>query len=633
MLQRMRDGLQGWVAWLIIAALIASLGFLGVNFYLKGDGDDNKAIAAKVNDTVITQQEVNAAYDRIKQQNPSAINASFEEQQRQLIVQGLIDKNLLLLAAKQNGFRVSDAQLSSMVVQIPQFQDQGQFSQERYLAVLNQFGYTSQSFLATMRQDLLLNQMQAGLSFTHFVLKNDVLNMMHLIKQTRDVDYVILSFDQQSAPRMDLSKAVPEYYQAHLSQFQSPEKIQLNYLLLSDKDSARTVTSTLPELKQFYQENISQYTKAPQWTLAHILLSNENNTPAQIKTKIEKIQAEIKAGKDFASLVKEFSDDLLTANKAGVLPLASSEALPSEFQSVIKTLKQGQVSAPIQTQQGMEILKLITYKPPVVLSFDQVEGQVRTLYVTQKAQKAFADKVQQLQDLVFQNPDSLTAAAEALHLTLQTSDWLIRNVPAKGLWNQASLLQAAFSDAVKMGNNSEILYPDAHTALVMHVKAYNAAQPIPLKTVEAQIQTLLIEEARQKLTQSLADSIAKAINEGASLEKITQQYGVKWNSIKNSGRYDSKQQSSSLILSKAFNLPHSQNVKSLTAGTTLLEKGIAVVVVSAVHHSNGALTAVDEKLYSPQLESYYNQLALSELLNFYREKAKIETFKVQVSAN
>ena len=143
----------------------------------------------------------------------------------------------------------------------------------------------------------------------------------------------------------------------------------------------------------------------------------------------------------------------------------------------------------------------------------------------------------------------------------------------------------------------------------------------------------MIEEARQQLTQSLADSIAKAVNEGTALEHITQQYGVKWNSVKNSGRHDSKQQISSLVLSKAFNLPRPQNAKSRVAGTALLEKGVAIVAVSAVHNGTGAVTVSEEKIYAAQLENYYGQLAFGELLNFYRQQAKVEVFKAQVSAN
>jgi peptidyl-prolyl cis-trans isomerase D len=629
MLQRMRDGIQGWVSWLIIAALIASLAFLGVNFYLKGDSTNDENMAAKVNDTVITTQEVSRIYERIKQQNPNAANMLFETQQRQLIVQGLVDQNLLLWAATKNNFRISDAEVSNTVVQIPEFQEQGKFSQERYLAVLQQVGYTSPSFLASVQKDLLLKQIQAGLSLTGFVLPNEVDNLSTLIKQTRNFSYVILPFDKQSAPKMDLSKAVPEYYQAHLNDFQNPEKIQLNYLVLSDKEFSLKSVPTDVQLKQFYQEHLSQYTTPPKWQIAHILLSNENTNVAQ--AKLAKIQAALKTGKDFASLAAQFSDDLLTANKGGVLPSLTYETLPPEFQKIIHTLKPGQISAPLQTAQGTEIIKLIASEPAVTSPFIQVTAQVKSLYVAQQTQKAFADKVQQLQDAVFQNPDSLTAAADALHLAVQTSEWLTPAMPAKGLWGQDLLRKVAFSDNVKMGNNSEVLYPTPNTALVMRVKEYQAAKPIPLKTVEAKIQTILINEARQKLTQAQASEIAKALNAGSSLDQITKQYGLQWIAVKNAEQHDSKQHLSSQILSTAFNLPRPQNAKTLSAGTTLLEKGAAVVVITAVQNATGKMSNTEEKIYAAQLKNDYNQLAFTELLNFYRHQAKVTIFEAKIS--
>jgi peptidyl-prolyl cis-trans isomerase D len=622
MLQRMRDGIQGWVAWLIIGALIASLGLLGVNFYLKGGPQESQNVAATVNGATISTQDVSRIYERIKQQNPAAANALFETQQRHAILQSLIDQNLLLWAATQNNFHVSEAELSSTVIQIPQFQDQGKFSQERYLAVLQQVGYTSQSFLANVQKDLLLKQIQAGLSLTDFALPNEAEKLRRLVKQTRSFSYAILPFDAQSAPKMDLSKAVPDYYQAHLSEFQTPEKIQLNYVVLSDQNATPKSSPSEAQLKQFYQENISQYTKAPQLEIAHILLGNENNHLAE--AKVSQIQAALKAGKDFSKLASEFSDDLLTAHKGGVLPSMTYETLPPAFQKALKTLKPGQVSEPIQTEQGIEIIQLIASKPSLISRFTEVSVQVKSLYIAQQTQKAFADQIQQLQDFVFQNPDSLTTAAKALHLTIQTSDWLTPTVPGKGLWNQALLHKAAFSDTVKMGNNSDILYPNPHTALVMHVKKYSPAEPIPLKTVEAQIQMILINEARQKLTQAQANSMIQSINAGTSLEKITKQYAIKWNTVNKAERHDAKQKISSLVLNTAFNLPRPATGNTVSAGSILLDKSVALVVVTAVQNPIGKMTRSDEKIYSSQLANYYNQLTVAQLLNFYRHQAKIK---------
>ncbi len=124
----------------------------------------------------------------------------------------------------------------------------------------------------------------------------------------------------------------------------------------------------------------------------------------------------------------------------------------------------------------------------------------------------------------------------------------------KGMFANPQVLQVAFGDNVRTGNNSEILYPDAHTALVLHLEDYQATKPIPFAQLEEQIKSSLALAVSKKQAQTLADKVTKELNNSLTLSQITNKYGLCWITEKNRGRYENQQQVNSLILKAAFDL-------------------------------------------------------------------------------
>ncbi len=631
MLQRMRDGIQGWISWVIIIAIIASLGLLGVNYYSHGTKNNND-VAATVNGTDITQQQVDIAYNRFRQQQadfPSNVEA--QQKLRQDILQKLIDQTLFKNIATANHFTVSQQQVNSMIVQIPAFQQNGQFSPALFSAVLNQLGYSQQQLFSELETDILISQLQNGIAASAFTLPAEVDTMINILQQTRDFSYATISNNQYLSKITVDPKEVQAYYQAHLAEFQTPEKVQVDYLKISAQDIISSIKPTDAQLQQFYQANLSNYSQPAQWQIAHIVVNITGTDATSAKNKLAKIQAALKAGSPFAEVAKDFSEDPLSAKKGGVLPWVSEGTLPSIIQNAIVNLKVGQVSLPILNQNSYEIVKLLKTKPLTTQPFAQVKNTVKQAYVQQAAQKQFADMTQQLQDLSFQNPDALTVAAQTLHLPIQTSDWLLRNNTAKGLFANAQLLQAAFSDLVRTGNNSDVLYPDPSTAVVVHVKNYQAAQQIPFTEVSSAINTLLLQNASQAQAELTAGKIADELNDGKTLAQVTSEYGVKWTSVKNLSSHDQKV--NSLILQTAFNVPRPVREHPISASIVSLPTNqVAIVAITAVHDSTKKILPAERNIYQTQLQNNFGQFTLTELLAHYRKQANVKVLQAKFQA-
>ena len=98
---------------------------------------------------------------------------------------------------------------------------------------------------------------------------------------------------------------------------------------------------------------------------------------ANAKQKIDELYTKVQAGEDFAELAKQFSDDKTSAVKGGELGFFGSNKMVPEFESTAFGLKNtGDVAAPIKTQYGWHIIKLLEKKP--VGSFEDMEQSLKS---------------------------------------------------------------------------------------------------------------------------------------------------------------------------------------------------------------------------------------------------------------
>ena len=112
----------------------------------------------------------------------------------------------------------------------------------------------------------------------------------------------------------------------------------------------------------------------------HILIPLQPST-GDVKTAYDKaldLAKKAQAGEDFAELAREHSAHEETAKKGGRLPGPfTQENLPSEFSDVLKTMRMGEVSAPIQTEYGWHVVKVNNDQDGVREIIQQVRLQER----------------------------------------------------------------------------------------------------------------------------------------------------------------------------------------------------------------------------------------------------------------
>lgn len=106
--------------------------------------------------------------------------------------------------------------------------------------------------------------------------------------------------------------------------------------------------------------------------VAHILITD---TTTSGKLKMDLIYSKLREGIDFTELTKQYSNDINSKNKGGVLPKFGTGRMVKSFENVVFSLKNiNDYSLPFRTKYGWHIVKLLKKYP--VLSFDEIKNEI-----------------------------------------------------------------------------------------------------------------------------------------------------------------------------------------------------------------------------------------------------------------
>ena len=181
------------------------------------------------------RQQLGKNYDPVVFENPEVRYSMLE----QIIGQRLLDEQ-----ARKNRFRVSDDQLRQYISEIPAFQVDGKFSQQRYeqLLAAQSPPKTSQAFVNDVRQALMLAPLQEPISAGNIVAKSNVERYLNLLDQQREVATFVIAPDAYMKEVKVDDAAVAAFYDANKAAFQVPEQAKIEYVVLTPDALAGQVT-------------------------------------------------------------------------------------------------------------------------------------------------------------------------------------------------------------------------------------------------------------------------------------------------------------------------------------------------------------------------------------------------------
>ncbi len=135
------------------------------------------------------------------------------------------------------------------------------------------------------------------------------------------------------------------------------------------------------EVRDFYDKHKEAFATTSQIRASHILVKTE----AEANNVLERL----KKGEKFETLARELSLDKGSAKHGGDLGFFGRGQMPPEIERAAVGLNVGQVSGPVKTQYGYDIVKVTAKKTGPVLEFDRVKEVIAQKLAGEKQKEAF----------------------------------------------------------------------------------------------------------------------------------------------------------------------------------------------------------------------------------------------------
>src|SRR5215831_4768197 len=595
MLQRIRDSLQGqkWLAYLLLGALAVvfaawgAYGIVNLNF-----GGSN--YAAEANGSKISLEDARSAW--LRQQSlwqqrlggsemPAPLRTRLQDQ----VLESLIRRSLLTQRSHDLGYRVSDRALREAVQGEPAFQVDGQYSPDAAKAALAQAGISVDTYKDQLRTDLQQLQLEGGIRVSDFLTPAELTRLTELEDQQREVRYLILPADRFRSSKAVDDAAVQAYYKEHLAQYMNPETARLQYAELRLEALAAQQELSDADLHAAYEKAKSRLEVPEKRHARHILITGKDDAAALAQA--QQVLAQVKSGKDFGELAKQYSQDPGSAQNGGDLGWAERSAFVKPFADALFGMKVGEIAGPVKTQYGYHIIRLDEIQAGKGKSFEEARPELEAQVRRARATDRFGEIQEQLQAKLAEPGADLGTLAQQFSLQQGEAKEFAKGAGAVPLGAAPQLQELLFGDpplaADKLGG--PVLLGDDRL-VIFKVLQHRASAPKPLAEVRDSIVAAITKDQGMQAALSAAQRARDGLLKGSSFDAIAGELKVSADPAHFIGRNDPSVPAQ--VREAAFALPRPAGKPEITALTLNDGSGAALIAVSGVRtaeaHDNEA---------------------------------------------
>jgi peptidyl-prolyl cis-trans isomerase D len=582
MLQTIHDKLKGWLAGVVLGIIGLVFIFWGINWTMSAPN-----YAAKVNGVEIASNDVRQAYQQQLAQYERQSNGQLTEAERtdlkRRVLEEYVNSEALVTREDDLGYRVSDQQLLTEMSRIPQLQVDGKWDLAHALAMLKAQGRPIAQIEEMIRHDAKLRQLDTAINASSFVTPAELARLRGLTRQQREIAWLTIPAAKLAADATPDDAAVKTYYEAHKSEYMTPETVNLRYVEVSLSDLAAKVHVDDAQLKAYYDEQKAKtperFTQPEQRRVRHILFQvADPKDDAAAKVKAEAALKRAQSGEDFGKLAQELSQDTGSAKNGGDLGWAERSRYVGPFADAAFSMKEGEIKGPVKTQFGYHILKVDGIQPVAVKTFEQSKSDLDAEYRRTEADKLFNDAQDSVADAALQSADIDVVARKA---GLEVHD--IPNFSRQGgggdLGKSPAVVEAAFSPDVLDGHLSPMVEIEKGRGVVLRATDHQVPKQRPLEDVRADVVAAWKKERGTELAIEAGVAAVKRLQGGESWDSVAKSLGLAAQPPKFVGRTD--QTVPAEIRQGVFDEPKPAD-KPIYSSTPLPDGDAAVIALSAV---------------------------------------------------
>jgi len=606
MLRTMRSNAK-WIFYILAIAFVAWLAIGQVMSILGPSGNVVLRVNGREFQVTEYQQRVQLASDQYRQRNGTAPLTREEDRQVQdQVINQMIQDALLEQEYNRLGIRVSPEEIIDMahnspppeVMRDPQFQTDSQFDLRKW-----------QQFLATTSDRNLLAQIEG-------IYREQIPRIKLAQYLTSDV-YI------------SDAKLWRIYRDQH-------DSVKIASLAVSALTIPDTTTISDAELSAYIKKHPDEYTRPGVASVRFIVIPRVPNAAdsAVARARVARVRSELVRGAKFEDVARRESSDSTSGQRGGDLGWIkrSETGFVEPFMQAVRTLKPGQLSAPVASQFGYHLIRI-----------DQAKGdsvKVRHILIPVSVQGEHLDHVEARADTLERltaersDPAVLDTTARRMGIPLSPEYRVIEGqrfalgpdapVPDVSVW--------AFETAV--GETSPVIEaPSGY--YVFRLDSVTASGVPPLAQIRGQVSAAVRLEKQKGLARGRADSLAALLHGVPDLASAATAHGLQ---VERFGPFTRLRPPSYLavepvVVGAAFGLKVGER-----SGVIQGEKGHFIIESLWRKLADSSAWLAQRETQRTQLRQAVQQARIQQYMEGVRAKAKVvdrrkDLFKSQASAD
>jgi peptidyl-prolyl cis-trans isomerase SurA len=395
-------------------------------------------IVAVVNDQVLTQNELNKELFAVRQQlRQQGIRAPAEAVLNKQVLERLVTTQIQLQQASMNGIVVDEETLNNTISNIAM---QNDLSLAEFREVLQRDGFKFAVFREDIRKEVIIRRLRQRQVDSRITVTDQEIDdfiatqkMQGNINSDYHLGHILVSLPEAATPEqiktardkarsiLDELNSGADFRQTAISRSDGRQALQGGDLgwrktgelptLFADvvvNMKVGDVSEPIRSASGFHIISLFDFRDSERHIIQqvqarHILIKPDTDTDIDSgsavgpEQQLKTLRTRIEAGEDFAELAKQFSDDAGSAQKGGDLGWVSPGVMVKSFEAVIFDLKDGEISAPFESQFGWHMAQVLAHR-----EFDNTEehnnAKMRDLIFQRKSEEEHLSWLRKLRE-------------------------------------------------------------------------------------------------------------------------------------------------------------------------------------------------------------------------------------------
>ncbi|MGD8414440.1 MAG: peptidyl-prolyl cis-trans isomerase, partial [Candidatus Latescibacterota bacterium] len=318
--------------------------------------------------------------------------------------------------------------------------------------------------------------------------------------------------------------------QVHVSQDEVREVYEEENTLITvryvtfplDDEDISGYTPSDEEIQDYYEQHADDFRRGEMAVVDYVKIPIEPTAQDldDLMYTARTLSDQIAAGEDFAEIARAYSQ-ASTANVGGETGFITASQRDSDVMTRVAIMNEGQVSDPIQTKDGIYLVKLIGKKQ----DDGETKYNIQELFLRLEAGRETIDSLMTLardvRELAVEK--GLAKAAADSGLTVETTEPFQANFPIAGLGFVPSVSRFAFNH--DPGTISDVIN-DEDNYYIVDVSERIPASVRPLEEVRSIVDERMRYERRKSMARRKAEGFhRKLTTTDATLEETAEDYG------------------------------------------------------------------------------------------------------------